>query len=74
MAVNIDKIIFTIDWERKKQGLTIQDLADRAKISAHAYHEWRSGKAFPRLCNFIDVIDALGLDMKIVRKKGTENE
>jgi len=57
--MNKDKIANFIYENRKKQGLTQQELADKLYISANAVSKWENGKCLPDVTTFEKVAEVL---------------
>lgn len=56
--------------ERKRQGLTIEDLALQANLGARAVGEIERGKPTAQLAGVLRVIDALGLTLALEHRDG----
>ncbi|GAU80101.1 helix-turn-helix domain-containing protein [Fusibacter sp. 3D3] len=53
---------------RKQIGMTQKNLADKVGISQQEISRFEREKHIPKLSNFIRILDALGLEMKIEKK------
>jgi len=73
---SLESICFALRQERLDQGLTQQELADKAKVSRVWLVGMESGKAKrAEFGKIIDVTTALGVEFEIVRsKKMTDTE
>lgn len=58
--------------ERLKLRLKQSDVAKSANVNKTTISGWENGLSSPGLDRFISVLDALDLELKIVRKKETE--
>ena len=61
-------IIDTIDAERERMGMSIEDVATHAGICRSTYYHWLEDRALPRLAELSKVLDVLGLVVEV--KKG----
>ena len=48
--------------QRKKRGLTMQEVADRLGVTKTAVHYWESGKRSMYARHVLDYCDAIGID------------
>lgn len=65
-----EEILAALDRRREELGLTWQQAALRAEVSPAAVHGWTRKNRLPNLYNLIKVCDALGLEVRIGRKRG----
>lgn len=65
-----EKIIELIESERKALKMDVRTLCEKVGIVNYTYYHWLSELASPRLCNVLEALHALGLDLKVVRIKG----
>lgn len=72
MPLTTEKIIKIIERERKNQNIGYYELANSAGIDYRTYYYWRNGRQKPSLENCLTMLDALGLEMKIIRKREEE--
>ncbi len=54
---------------RKQRGMTQKILAEKAGISQQELSRFEREKHIPKLSNFIRILDALDMEMKIEKKK-----
>jgi DNA-binding XRE family transcriptional regulator len=54
---------------RKQRGMTQKSLAEKAGISQQELSRFEREKHIPKLSNFIRILDALDMEMKIEKKK-----
>lgn len=74
MALTTEKAVKTIERERRRQKMTFCQLADSTGIDYRTYYYWRNGRQKPSLDNFLRMLDVLGLECKIIRKREEKNE
>lgn len=48
--------------QRKKRGLTMQEVADRLGVTKTAVHYWETGKRSMYARHVLDYCDAIGID------------
>lgn len=58
-----------IEKYRKRSGLTQKELADIAGFHVNSIQKWESGETIPVVDKFMDVMNALGCDMRIEKGK-----
>ncbi len=63
--MTVKEAIRAIEEERKRQGLSIQELCDAAGISRASYSVWTRGNYGPTLESFLLVCAALKIDVKL---------
>ncbi len=49
--------------QRKKAGLSQEQLADKLNVSRQAITKWETGKGIPDVCNLIAISDEFGLSL-----------
>lgn len=54
---------------RSKRGITLEQLADFANLSTSGISRWENGDRSPNVKAFIDVVNALGADVVIVKRR-----
>jgi transcriptional regulator with XRE-family HTH domain len=54
---------------RKARGMTQADLAQASNVCPREVCSWEHGETIPRLLTFEALINALGHDLKIVKRK-----
>jgi transcriptional regulator with XRE-family HTH domain len=54
--------------ERKRQGLSLEKLSDMAGVSTSAIGTWGKNNIYPKLLPYMQVINALGLKIRVERK------
>jgi len=57
---------------RKKNGLTQKSLADKIGVSQQEISRFENEKHIPKLSNFLRIIDAVGLEIKLENKHTNE--
>ncbi|WP_159501783.1 type II toxin-antitoxin system Y4mF family antitoxin [Microbacterium sp. 18062] len=67
----VDTYAETLKARRRRLGLTQQDLADLAGVSARSVHEVERGKATVRLDVLTAVATALGLELTLTLRGTT---
>ena len=65
-----EEILAELDRRREELGLTWQQAALRAEVNPATIHGWMRKYRLPNLYNLVKVCDALGLDVRVVRKRG----
>ena len=69
MPLTTETAIKIIEKERRRQKMTFCQLADSTGIDYRTYYYWRNGRQKPSLENFLKMLDVLGLEAKIIRKR-----
>jgi len=54
---------------RKAKGMTQQALAEAVGVSQQEISRFERERHIPKLSNFIRIVDAVGLELKLVEKK-----
>ena len=72
-AEDTAKLINKLSEERIRQGLTQEELAKKAGLKQSAVARLESVKSIPRLDTMLKLVDALGLELTLEKKTGTEN-
>lgn len=75
--MNIRQVGSRIRQRRRELGVDQRSLAELAEISIHTVSDIESGKANPTLDTLSQVLDVLGLELKIVvqsPRSGSEND
>ena len=67
-------IVDEIEYERKRQGVTITELSERSSIAKSTYYQWIEKKKTPGLSALACVLRVLGLRLRITRKAVYEND
>lgn len=62
------KLIKQVVEARKKNGLTQSSLAEKIGVSQQEISRFENEKHIPKLSNFLRIVDAVGLEMKLERK------
>lgn len=62
-------ILYTIEAERERQGLTKKELCARAGLSNAVFSNWMRGRCCPTVSTLIDICNALGLTVWIGRPR-----
>ena len=70
--MTVNKMLILIDRYRAKLPMDVDELSDRAGISRSTYKQWINGTYKPTLKVLMNVLDALGLELYIRRKKPDE--
>lgn len=65
----VSEILDAIAVERKRQGIPIAELMKRAGIRQSSYYTWMEKKSAPSADGLFRLIDALGFEVRIRRKK-----
>lgn len=65
-----EEILAALDRRREELGLTWQKAALLAEVNPATVHGWVRKARQPNLYNLIKVCDALGLDVRVERKRG----
>ena len=68
-----DKIIAVIGIEAKRQGYTSYTLSTRCGFAHTTIYKWLHAYNSPRLSMVCTVLDALGLELVVRRKKNGES-
>ena len=55
-----------------ESGLSYEKIGAGSGVSHHAISLWMNGQAMPRVALLIDVLDFLGYDLKIVKRKDSK--
>lgn len=69
MPLTTEAAIKIIEKERRRQKMTFCQLADSTGIDYRTYYYWRNGRQKPTLENFLTMLDVLGLEARVVRKR-----
>lgn len=64
-----NQLITIVDREKQRQRIHGEELSKAAGLHKQVYTGWRNGRHIPNLKSFIAVLDVLGLELRIVRKK-----
>ena len=67
--MDLINIIDSIEAERVRQGMSIQDLAMHSGICRATYYHGIEDRALPRLKELSAVLDVLGMSVEIKRRK-----
>ncbi|MBM7560915.1 helix-turn-helix domain-containing protein [Fusibacter tunisiensis] len=67
------ELIRQVVEERKQRGMTQKILAEKAGISQQELSRFEREKHIPKLSNFIRILDALDMEMKIEKKKAVSH-
>lgn len=67
--MTVNQLLLIVDRERMIQGYTGEGISEKAGFQKSMYCRWINGKNAPNLRNFIHILDILGLELKITRKK-----
>lgn len=59
---------------RIEKNISLRELADRAGVSKEAYVRWRRSGRSPMLVNFIDTAEALGCEVRLIRKDAATSD
>ena len=62
------QLIRFIRAEITRRGISVQKLADKSGIPYATIYHWRTHVESPRIDSVIKVLDALNLELKVVRK------
>ena len=62
------KLIKQVVEARKKSGLTQSSLAEKIGVSQQEISRFENEKHIPKLSNFLRIVDAVGLEIKLERK------
>lgn len=63
------KLIKQVVESRKKSGFTQRELAEKIGVSQQEISRFENEKHIPKLSNFLRIVDAVGLEIKLDRKK-----
>lgn len=66
--MTLDEIIDKVEAERKKQGMHRNALAEIAGVHETTLKSWKQRRTHPTVGALILVADALGLEVKVVKK------
>ena len=67
--MTVNQLLHIVDRERRRQGYTYEKLSMKAGFQKSLVSRWINASGKPHLTSFIGVLDALGLELRIVRKK-----
>ena len=63
--MSVEEIIDRIDEERERQGLTVTEMCEKARLNGKTFYTWRRGRNAPTVVALILMLDALGLELTI---------
>jgi len=64
-----NQILIVMDRYRARNKMSVEDVCKRAGITKSAYGKWMSGETTPHHAKLAAVLDAMGLEIVIRRKK-----
>lgn len=67
--MTVNQLVAIVDREKERQRIYGEELSKLAGLHKYVYSGWRNGRHVPTLKSFIAVLDVLGLELRIVRKK-----
>ena len=69
-----DEIVQGMNRERRRQSIGYESLRKLALVGSHTIKKWVCGATRPRLDVLIDVLDVLGLELVLRRKKDAKHD
>lgn len=67
--MTVNQLLLVADKERIRQGYSGEGISKKAGFTKSMYSRWINGKNAPNIRNLVSMLDVLGLELKIVRKK-----
>lgn len=68
-----NQILIVMDRYRARNKMRVEDVCKRAGITKSAYTKWLTGETTPQHAKLEAVLDAMGLEFSIRRKKEDGN-
>lgn len=65
-----EEILAALDRRREELGLTWQKVALLAEVNPATVHGWVRKSRLPNLYNLVKVCEAIGLEVRVGRKRG----
>ena len=66
-----DPLVWELFLRIEASGIPIPEIERRAGLTSSHLYRWRAGKTKPTIKAFVAVLGALGLEVKMVRKRRT---
>ena len=64
-----NQILIVMDRYRARNKMRVEDVCKRAGITKSAYSKWMTGETLPQHAKLEAVLDAMGLEFAVRRKK-----
>lgn len=70
--MDIRRMMAALETRRQQRGISVAELCRRCGISMPTWYNWVRGFRSPHLTTLEPILDALGLDLVLVRKQPKE--
>ena len=74
MIKSVNDILFAIDEQQYRIGMSDYEAARKAGISRASLSRWKCGERLPQLSQLLRVMDVVGLELTVTRKESKRDD